>query len=153
MSEDGHYNRGCRAFLLVALLLGGCGGTLVPEQTSITGLHLTTSSTFPENPPPTNVDVTLSDPAPSRAIYEATLALPDFPPGTYNCPADFGYSHTMVFVDGQAAVVTATLNIGGCREATISGAPPVRQTDDSYWALLAENLGVDEAALLSTPTP
>ena len=143
----------CRAFLLGTLLFAGCGGTPVPGAASITGLHFTTSSAFPENPQPTNVDVTLTDPGPSRVIYEATLALPNFPPGTYNCPSDPGYRHTIVFMDGQRAVVTATLNPGGCRDATISGAPPVRQTNDVYWALLARNLGVDESMLFSTVSP
>jgi hypothetical protein len=141
-----------RRFFLSALLLTGCGASL-PDEASISALHFTTSSAFPENPPPTNVDVTLTNPGPSRAIYAATLALPDFPQGTFNCPGDPGYRHTIVFMSGQAAVVTATLNPRGCRDATISGAPPVRQTSDAYWALLAQNLGVAEPMLFSSATP
>jgi hypothetical protein len=141
------------AFLLGAVLVGGCGGSLVPNETSITGLHLTTSSEFADNPPPPNVDVTLTDPGPSRVIYEATLALPDFPPGVFNCPIDLGYRHTIAFMSGQQMVMIASLNIGGCRDATIAGVPPERQTNEAYWALLAQNLGVDESALLSTAAP
>ena len=122
----------------------------MPDETSVTGLHFTTSSALPDNPAPTNVDVTLTDPGPARVIYHATLALPDFPSGTYNCPADPGYSHTIVFTREPDAAVTATLDTGGCRGATISGAPPVRQTNDAYWSLLAQNLGVEVATLFET---
>jgi hypothetical protein len=142
--------RGRRVVLLGALLFGGCGGSPMPDETSVTGLQFTTSAAFPDNPAPTNVDVTLTDPGPSRVIYRATLALPDFPSGTYHCPPDLGYSHTIVFTCEPHANVTATLNTGGCRGATISGAPPVRQTNDTYWSLLAQNLGVEEATLFET---
>jgi hypothetical protein len=135
------------------LALGACGATPVPDGAVITGLRFTTASAFPENPPPTNVDVTLTDPTPSRAIYDATIALPDFPPGHFNCPADLGYSHEITFTNGQAVVVTATLNEGGCRDATISGAPPVRQTTDAYWTLVAQNLGIEESTLFSFAGP
>jgi hypothetical protein len=157
------------SLLVVAVLaLGGCGGTPrsqevgpgsdgggggVPIETLVTGLHFTTSSAFPDNPPPTNVDVTLTDATPARAIYVATLALPAIAPGRYNCPADLGYGHTILFLRGAAALATATLNTTGCRDATIMGAPPPRQTSDAYWTLLATNLGVDEASLFSVASP
>jgi hypothetical protein len=139
----------CRLFLLGALACG-CGGADVPDEATVTELHFTTSSEFPDNPKPTNVDVTVTDSARSRAIYEATVGLPDFPPSTFNCPADLGYRHTIDFTLEGRAPVTATLNIGGCRDATISGAPPVRQTDEAYWQLLAQHLGVDEPTLFVT---
>jgi hypothetical protein len=144
------HNRGW--FLVGALLVTSCGATPVSGQ-AITGLRFTTSSAFPQNTPPTNVDVRLTDPGRSREVYDATLALPDFPPGRFNCPADLGYSHTIMFMTGQATAVTATLNEGGCRSATISGAPPLRQTNDAYWALLARDLGVDESTFFSLATP
>ena|SRR5579862_5525735 len=155
-----------RVFLVSSVLvLAGCDAKPLPEDLSaagsdgvaamVTGLHVTTSSAFPENPPPTNVDVTLTDPLRSRAIYDATLALPDFPPGRFNCPNDPGYRHTITFTNGKSVVATATLNPGGCRDVTISGAPPVRwtATDDAYWALLAQNLGIDESTLFSAARP
>jgi hypothetical protein len=135
--------------LLGALLVGGCG---MPDAASITGLHFTTSSA-PGNAPLTNVDVTLTDPGRSRAIYQATLALPDFPSGTLHCPVDLGYRHTVVFMSGQDAAVTATLTVGGCRGATISGASSTRQTNDAYWALLAQDLGIEESTLFSPAAP
>jgi hypothetical protein len=35
------------------LVLGACGATPLPDEARVTGLHFTTSSTFPDNPPPT----------------------------------------------------------------------------------------------------
>lgn len=131
------------------LVLGACGAAPVPDEATVTGLHFTTSSAFPGNPPPTNIDVTLTDPTRARAIYSATLGLPDFPPGLVNCPADLGYGHTITFTNGQAVVGTATLSAGGCRDATISGSPQVRQTDNAYWALVARNLGIEDSVLFS----
>jgi hypothetical protein len=138
------------SLLFVSVLaIGACEAAGPPDETTITGLHFTTSSAFPTNTPPTNVDVTLGDPTPSRAIYRATLALPDFPAGRFNCPVDLGYTHTIAFTDADGVAVTATLNEGGCWDATISGAPPKRQTSDDYWTLLAQNLGVDRSTLFS----
>jgi hypothetical protein len=94
----------------------------------------------------------LTDPTPSRRIYGATLALPYFQ-GHVSCPIDLGYSHTISFLSGQIVADSATLNPGGCREATIAGAPPERQTDDAYWALLAQSLGVEKSALFSLASP
>jgi hypothetical protein len=117
---------------------------------TVTGLRFTTSSELPSNPPPTNVDVTLTDPTPTLAIYLATLALPDFPSGRTNCPNDPGYRHTITFTDGDAIVMTAVLNAGGCRDVTISGATSTRwAVDDAYWSVLAQNLGVPESAFFS----
>ncbi|HTA18014.1 MAG TPA: hypothetical protein VK989_01910 [Polyangia bacterium] len=151
----------CVVLASIGLALAGCGGRALPERIAVaqpddvdvTGLHFTTSSAFPENPPPTNVDVTLTDPVPTRAIYEATLALPAFPSGRFNCPNDPGYRHTIAFTNGASVVVTAVLNPDGCRDVTIAGAPPARETDDDYWALLAQNLGVEETAFFSLATP
>jgi hypothetical protein len=75
--------------------------------------------------------------------------------GRINCPIDLGYLHTIIFMNGQSVAVTATLNPGGCREVTISGSPPVRwtATDDAYWTLLAQNLGIEESTLFTSASP
>jgi hypothetical protein len=144
----------CVVLLSGILVLVGCsaGPLRVPDHSDITGLHFTTSSAFPGNPPPTNVDVTLTDPTPARRIYAATLALPNFQ-GHLNCPIDLGYSHTISFMSGQIVATTTTSKPGGCREVTIADAPPDRQTDDAYWALLAQSLGVEKSVLFSLASP
>jgi hypothetical protein len=131
--------------------IGGCASD-PPSPSEITGLHFTTSSSSPSNPPPA-VDVTLTDATSSRNIYSATLALPTFPAGTYNCPADFGLSYSIAFLEGSSTAVTATLSPGGCRAVTISGPDTRRVLDDAYWALLARNLGVTESAIYPSPMP
>jgi hypothetical protein len=137
---------------LSILSLASCGGDPLVEDTRVTGLHFSTMLAFPDNPRPKNVDVKLSDPEPARAIYEATLALPAFPPGIFHCPASLGYGHKMDFMRGTTIVVTATLE-GGCRPVTISGAPPVRQANAGYWTLLAAKLGVEESDFFAFAQP
>jgi hypothetical protein len=115
----------------------------------VTGLHFTTSSEFPTNPPPTNVDVTLTDLTRTLAIYQATLALPVPPPGLVGCGSDPGYRHTITFFDGEVVKATAVLISEGCQYVTISGSSTTRQTTEAYWNLLAQNLGVSEASFFS----
>jgi len=149
-----------------AILLGGCeSGPLSigaadagSSMTAvITGLHLTTASAFPQNPMPTNVDVTLSDPASAQAVYDATIALPPFTPtrgpGPALCGTDFGYSHPITFMTGTDVARTAILNTGGCQEASISGLPPDRKIVATYWSLLAKDLGIEESTLFTTSSP
>lgn len=139
-------------FLVFSVLaLGACGDPPLPDEASITGLQFTSYSEMPENRQFFVVDVTLTDPGPTRAIYGATVALPDFPPGEYSCPADFGIRDRISFASGQAEVVTATLNPFGCGNATISGSSHVRQTSEAYWNLVAQNLGINVMSLTSLP--
>ncbi len=139
-----------RLFVIGCLvaLVGGCGEASSPPEDTVTGLHLTTSLGLLDNATSANVDVTLTDPIPSRAIYAATLALPDFPPGRTNCPPDVGLSHTIAFTHGESVVATVVLNASGCRGVTISGSPSIRRAVDSaYWTSLAQNLGIRESTL------
>jgi hypothetical protein len=66
------------------------------ESGSITTAEFTTSSSIPSNPPPA-VHVTVSNATKAQALYAATLALPAFPPGQYNCPEDLGIQYTLAF--------------------------------------------------------
>jgi hypothetical protein len=116
---------------------------------TITGLRFTTSSEFPTNPPPTDVDLTLTDPTPSLAIYRATLALPVAPSGPVSCPNDPGYRHTITFFAGQFVEATAVLNPEGCQDVTISGSSTTRLATDAYWTTLAGNLGIQRSTLFS----
>jgi hypothetical protein len=131
--------------------LVGCSGD-PPATESVSGLHFTSATLLAGNPPPA-VDVTLTDPTPTRAIYASTIALPDFPSGTFNCPVDFGIRYTVVFDVGGAHALTAVLNPGGCGDVTISGSSTRRAIDPAYWASLALNLGVEEPAIYPPPRP
>jgi hypothetical protein len=131
---------------------GACGAAGPPPAAEITGLHFTTSTSISSNPAP-DVDVTLTDRAPSRLIYAATLALPVFPSGTFNCPFDPGIRYSIVFarVDGDA--LTAVLNPAGCGDVTISGSATRRALDPAYWASMAEGLGIRESTIYPAPLP
>ena len=131
-------------------LASGCGSDPPPPTSAITGLHFTTATMLPSNPPP-SVDVALTDPAPARAVYAATMALPDFPSGTFNCPSDSGVRYTIIFSGDTGQTVSAVLNPGGCREVQITGSHERRVLDDTYWASLAQNLGIPEATIYPQP--
>jgi len=118
----------------------------MPPASEMTGMHFAATSALPSNPPPA-VDVSVGQ-GPAQNIYAMTLALPDFPDGTFNCPSDFGVVYNLTFFSGNAAAVTATLNPGGCRDVRISGSTPTRRVlDDGYWASLAQQLGVPESTI------
>jgi hypothetical protein len=130
---------------LAANLLGGCSSTM-PPASEMTGMHFSTATTLASNPPPA-VDVSVGE-VPAQNVYALTLALPDFPEGTFNCPIDFGVVYTLTFFNGDAIAVTASLNPGGCRDVRISGSTPVRRVlDDSYWSSLAQQVGVPESMI------
>jgi hypothetical protein len=119
-----------------------------PAASQVTGLHFVAITSLPSNPPPP-VDITLTDADAGRArsIYQLTLALPETPAGTYNCPADLGVRYRLDFLSGPSIAVTVTANPNGCHEVTIPGTSQRRAITDDYWAALAENLGVAEAAI------
>jgi hypothetical protein len=137
---------------LALVLVAACGSESLQPAEAITGLHFTAATEIPANPPP-DVDVTLTDPTPSRAIYGATLALPVYPPGAYSCPNDWGVRYSIVFRAGQSDATTAVLNPTGCAEVTISGSSTRRAIDPIYWMSLAENLGIPQAAIYPLPHP
>jgi hypothetical protein len=109
-------------------------------------MHFAAMTEFPSNPPPA-VDVTVGM-VPAQNIYAMTVALPDFPPGAYNCPIDLGISYKLTFFSGDAIAATASLLPGGCRDVQISDSPPLRWAfDNGYWAALAQQLGVPQSTI------
>jgi hypothetical protein len=130
----------------------GAMTVLHTEQPAIDRAHFTTATSIAQNPAP-SVDVTVTGDA-ARAIFAATIALPDMPQGAYSCPADWGITYTLEFSGGQQAV-TATIEPSGCERATLSieqGSIWVA-TDGGYWTTLANELGVVEAKLYPYDPP
>ena len=135
----------------LTLTLGGFGcDKPPPDPAQVSALHFTTSTSLPSNPPPA-VDVTVADAATARAAYERTLALPEFPPGTYNCPFDFGVRYRLDFMSGPSLAVTVTANPNGCGEVQIPGTNTRRALPSDYWAALAQTLGIDESMIYPYP--
>jgi hypothetical protein len=96
-----------------------------------------------EAPPP--IDLAIEDPSRAQHLYDLTLALPVFPPGTYDCPVDYGVRYELTFSRASGDGVTITLDPNGCQNVLIPGTCVRRATDKSYWTRLAEDLGICES--------
>ena len=148
---------GCGVFsALLFAALAGCGsggsgnctrvaGGTPPAVDEVTGLQFSTATTIPSNPAPA-VQVTVTDVAKAQDAYQATLALPVFPPGVYNCPADFGVTYQLSFLLANGSNLTVTENPSGCSVANIPGTC-VRSVGPTYWSQLAQDLGIPEAEI------
>ena len=75
--------------------------------------------------PPT--PVTITGPAKVRALTALINGLARFPPGTFNCPADFGDDLVLTFRAGPRtpALAVATVDLAGCDgvDFTLDGKP------------------------------
>jgi hypothetical protein len=132
--------------VLALSLLSACSNSSMPPASDMTGMRFAATTMIPSNPAPA-VDVTVGR-SPAQNVYTMTLALPDLPSGTYNCPVDFGIAYNLTFFDGASTAASATLEPGGCRLVRFSGSDEVRRVlDDAYWAMLAQQLGVPESMI------
>jgi hypothetical protein len=138
------------------LLLIGCtsDGTdsrvmaaLRTEQSAIGTARFTAATSIPANVAP-NVDVSVTGDS-ARAIYAATISLPEMPSGTFFCPEDAGITYTLDFSASGQLVVEATIEPTGCQQVSLSIAPGTAwvATDDAYWPTLAADLGIAEATI------
>ena len=130
---------------LASSVLGACSSSM-PPASEMTEMHFAATTTLPANRPP---DVSLLvGQTPAQTIYSMTLALPDQPPGIYACGVDFGIVYNLTFFDGGATAASATLEPGGCQEVRFSGSDEIRRViDESYWATLAQQLGIAESTI------
>jgi hypothetical protein len=127
-------------------LLGACSSSSMPPASTLTGMRFAATTIVPGNSPPA-VDVTVGK-SPAQNIYTMTLALPDLPSGAYACPNDFGITYDLTFFDGASTAASATLEPSGCRLVRFSGSDEVRRVlDDTYWATLAQQLGVPQSMI------
>jgi hypothetical protein len=144
----------------LAALAWGCDssqstvGTSNPvlTDTDVTSLHFSASNVIGNSAPA--IDVTLTDPMKSNDIYVATMALPSFPAGRVNCPADGGLRYSIEFMSGSSAFTSAVVSPTGCTEArvtTAAGSSMRIVSDPSYWATLAGNLGIPESGIYPAP--
>jgi hypothetical protein len=157
---------------LACLFAAGCGGSTGSDQAAIEAdlraqlsrvstMTFNATSSISSNPAPTLELLTLDPQA--QDIASAILDLPQMPPGTYNCPADFGVSYFLVFTGGDPTgvgetVMIATLDPAGCQAGQIS-ADGQRvyhfwtATSPDFWSRLAGDLGVAEAAIYPYTPP
>jgi len=156
----------CGAALLLVAGCDGMSGTdaaiaaLRAQVANVKTLEFTTWGTIPSNPPP-SVSVTVSDSALAQAACDATLALPVMPSGTYDCPADFGVTYQLTFLNGYAkgpsAVMTATIDPDGCQQVQVTNgsasATLWTATSPDYWSSLATDLGIAESEIFPYSPP
>jgi len=136
--------------LAVALLGFGYVVPMAPRWSSVTSLLVTRDVGFPQNgiSPFTGSS---ADAARVQRFYNAIWALPSFPPGQYACPADRGVRYQLTFQRGADIVLRAVASPGGCGGVALERAGPFFRDDgrmiasESFWALLAETLGVPES--------
>jgi hypothetical protein len=153
---------------LLWLLVAGCSQSddsiktdLRSQLTSVSALSVVGTTTIPSNPAP-NVQVTIPDPA-ALDVASAILDLPAMPPGTYNCPADFGVSYFLLFTGGDPngggeTVMIAHLDPTGCQQGDISSDGQQvdhfwTATSSDFWSRLASDLGLPEADLYPYQPP
>ena len=153
---------------LLWLLASGCSQSedsvkadLRSQLTSVSALAFTGTTTIASNPAP-NVQITVPDPA-ALDVANAILDLPAMPPGTYNCPADFGVSYVLLFTGGDPngggeTVMIAHLDPSGCQQGDISSDGQHvdhfwTATSSDFWSRLAGDLGVPEADIYPYQPP
>jgi hypothetical protein len=149
--------------LAATIAIGGCSagpGEVIAElqarRAFVTEVEFTTTSSQPSNPPPP-VRVSLTDAIAAESVYDATLALPVFPDGTFSCPADFGILYHLVFSSSDGTVMIADVNPNGCGDVRVAGAGSSvvlrSSTSPTYWPALAQGLGIPESEIYTYVTP
>jgi hypothetical protein len=112
------------------------------------------TSDFPANHVPP-FDRTSTSATEAQQLYNALLALPVMPAGTYYCPADFGNVYHLMFYDDSAQLAAlAIVKPDGCETAILpDGSHRWAATDQSFWATFAAAMNVPTSALFPTPNP
>ena len=150
------------AIFTVALLLVACSQPTTTRSAAylragtwrISAVRVILTSAFPTNHIPP-FDKTSTSATKAEQLYNALLALPVMPTGTYSCPADFGNVYHLMFYDGASRLVaSATVKPDGCETAVLpDGSHRWAATDQSFWTSLADALNVSRSALSQTPHP
>ena len=120
---------------LAALLVIACGGT-------IPAMRLTRFSSVPESHY-SAFDRSITDAVVARRVSDALNALRPAPKGR-SCPADFGLRYRLSFNEAARVSLSVVIEGDGCAEVVFTQSDR-RATDDAFWDLLADALGVKKA--------
>jgi len=143
-------SRGALLLLLaLAALATGCASAAEAGASAPDTLQVTRTSAFPENHIPA-LERSIHNAITVSALYAAVRALPSAPKGIVHCPADFGVQYHLTFLRDNTPLLQATADASGCRWLRL-GSNDVRQTNDTFWSLLARTLGVPASALFPSP--
>jgi hypothetical protein len=123
---------------------GAAQPALCRDTSALTSLVVTRNHGYkvPELLPAFPSQVAVTNPALIQAVARALCALPDMPPGVYNCPALLlGTAYTLRFAAGDRSLPLVTVNSTGCE--TVTGVGPVRRVSSpGFWRMLSRVLGV-----------
>jgi hypothetical protein len=146
------------ALLVVALLGFGYVAPMAPRWSPVTSLLVTRDGAFPQ------ISITpfagsSTDAAGVQRFYNAIWALPHAQPGQYACPIEYGVRYQLTFQRGADIVLRAVASPGGCGGVDLERAGPFFRDDgrmiaaESFWAQLAETLGVPESQVYPVRVP
>jgi hypothetical protein len=122
---------------LAILLVASCGG-------SVPAMRFARFSTMPQNHYPA-LDRSVADVAVARRVYEAVNALPPAPRDRF-CAAGFGLRYRLTFNEAARVTLSVVVEGDGCAEVVFSQNDR-RATDDAFWDLLADSVGVKKAEI------
>lgn len=104
----------------------------------IAAMRFTRFSTLSANHYPA-LDRSVDDLVAARRVYDTVRALPPAPKRF--CPAGFGLSYRLTFNEAARVVLSVVVEGDACAEVIFSETDR-RATDDAFWDLLADTLGV-----------
>ena len=123
---------------LVALVLASCASASVPA------MRFTRFSTLAESHYPA-FDRSVDDAVAARRVYDAVRALPPAPKDRF-CPAGFGLRYRLSFNELARVNLSVVIEGDQCAEVVFTDFDR-RATDDAFWDLLADTLGVKKAEI------
>jgi hypothetical protein len=95
-------------------------------------------------------DRSAQDAAKAEHLYRALVALPVAEDRW--CPYGSGAGYRLAFSDTLRLILVAKVGSDGCREAVLPGNDR-RATNEFFWAIFADTLGLDRYADLLFPQP
>jgi hypothetical protein len=110
-------------------------------------LRVTRYATNPANHYPA-FDRSVTDTVAARRMYDAVLALP--PATDRFCPVAFGLRYRLTFNEAGRVILPVAVEGDGCRDLYFSDSDR-RGTDERFWDLLAEVLGVTKEIFFVVP--
>lgn len=127
----------------VALILTSCSR---PAPVVVTSAHvIETNASLP-------LDRTVRDAAKAQRLYDVVQAQPKFPPGPVSCSVNWSKAYKLTFYRDGASVSFAFVQPDGCR-AIMLPKRDVRLSQDQFWEVFADALGVPVSDLSPQPVP
>jgi hypothetical protein len=116
--------------------LAGCGDAVLGDAGP--ALHVTRSGW--RLPP---LDVTVTNGAQVRRLFDAALALRKVPEGAvFNCPIDFGTRYHLTFTAHNSPPTKMTMDGAGCRFLNIEPSGPAYFQTDQFRSLFSQVTGI-----------